>query len=75
MESRSPLAMATPTGGSAAMTELTAMARAPFIVDRGDDAVILQLELLIERQLRQRALLNNRERRREWRRPRPRSAK
>ena len=34
---------------------------AAFIVDRGDHAVILQLELLIERELRQRALLDDRE--------------
>ena len=34
---------------------------APFIVDGGDHTVILQLELLIERELRQRALLGDRE--------------
>src|SRR6185312_16349141 len=34
---------------------------AAFIVDGGDHAVILQLELLIERELRQRALLGDRE--------------
>ena len=34
---------------------------APLIVDRGDDAVILQLQLLFERELRQRALLDDRE--------------
>ncbi len=34
---------------------------AAFIVDGGDHAVILQLELLIERELRQRALLDDRE--------------
>ena len=33
---------------------------ASLIVDRGDDAVILQLELLFERELRQRALLEDR---------------
>ena len=35
--------------------------RPPLIVERGDDAVILQLELLVERELRQRALLDDRE--------------
>ena len=33
---------------------------APFIVDRGDDAVILQLQLLLERQPHQGALLDDR---------------
>ena len=59
--SRSPLAMASPTGGRAAITAADRQRGAALIVDRGDHAVILQLELLIERELRQRALLDNRE--------------
>ena len=60
--SRSPLTMASRRPAAAlAMTVLTAMRRASLIVERGDDAVILQLELLIEREPRQRALLNDRE--------------
>jgi hypothetical protein len=35
--------------------------RAPLIVERRDDAVILELELLVEGEARQRALLNDRE--------------
>ena len=33
---------------------------APLVVDRGDDAILLQLQLLFEREPRQRALLNDR---------------
>jgi hypothetical protein len=51
--------MASPTGGSAAMTALTASEARPFVIDRRDDAVILQPELLFERQPRQGTLLQD----------------
>ncbi len=55
--SRSFLAMASSTGGRAAIDGGDRERGAPFIVDRCNHAVILQLELLIEREPRQRALL------------------
>jgi len=47
----------------------------PFVIDRRDDAVILQLELLFERKPRQGTLLQDGERSEVFRRPPRRSAK